>query len=73
MCCMLHLQAKRVEEVRRASDIYTMQLKEKIDNKMEVAQGNREAQCRSIQERLRDHVRLSGSAILPSPVISCGT
>lgn len=49
-------QAQRVEEVRKMSEQYSTDLKERIDRKMETTGEKREAQLQSIQERIREHV-----------------
>ena len=45
-----------MEEVRKMSEQYSTDLKERIDRKMETMGEKREAQLQSIQERIRDHV-----------------
>jgi len=51
------VKAQRVEEVRKMSEQYSVDLKERIERKMETMGEKREAQLQSIQERIRDHVR----------------
>jgi Stathmin family len=53
----LLLKAQRVEEVRKMSEQYSVDLKERIERKMETMGEKREAQLQSIQERIREHVR----------------
>jgi Stathmin family len=50
------LKAQRVEEVRKMSEQYSTELKERIERKMETTGEKRGAQLQSIQERIRDHV-----------------
>ena len=50
------VQAQRVEEVRKMSEQYSTELKERIDRKMETMGEKREAQLQSVQERIREHV-----------------
>ena len=45
-----------MEEVRKMSEQYSTDLKERIERKMETMGEKREAQLQSIQERIRDHV-----------------
>ena len=47
-----------MEEVRATSERYSKELKEKIHGKMSRMQENRDAQLRTIQERIREHVSL---------------
>jgi len=54
---LMCLQAQRVEEVRKMSEHFSTDLKERIDRKMETMGEKREAQLQSIQERIREHVR----------------
>lgn len=49
-------QAQRVELIKRMSELYSLELKERIDRKMETMGEKREAQLAAIQERLREHV-----------------
>jgi hypothetical protein len=55
--CFHFLKAQRVEEVRKMSEQYSVDLKERIERKMETMGEKREAQLQSIQERIREHVR----------------
>ena len=50
------MKAKKVEEVRQASERYIKELRGRIDQKLEVAQENREKQIKLVQERIREHV-----------------
>ena len=50
-----------MEEVRQASERYVKELRERIDQKLEVAQENREKQVKVIQERIKEHVSLTWS------------
>jgi len=50
------VQAQRVEEVRKMSEQYSTDLKERIDRKMETMGEKREAQLQSVQDRIREHV-----------------
>jgi len=40
------------------SEQYSSELKERIDRKMETTGEKREAQLQSVQERIREHVRV---------------
>ena len=51
-------QAKRVDEVRKASEVYTSQLKERIDKKIEEKSEKRDAQLQAIRDRIKEHVRM---------------
>jgi len=42
--------------VRKMSEQYSTDLKERIDRKMETTGEKREAQLQSVQERIREHV-----------------
>jgi len=60
----LWLQAQRVEEVRKMSEQYSTELKDRIERKMETMGEKREAQLQSVQDRIREHVRLLVTAVL---------
>jgi len=59
----LWLQAQRVEEVRKMSEQYSTELKDRIERKMETMGEKREAQLQSVQERIREHVHLLVTAV----------
>ena len=50
------LQSRRVDDIRMASDKYVVELKSRIEKKLETSQSKREAQLKSIQERIQEHV-----------------
>ena len=60
-CCVSRLsQAQRVEEVRKQSEVATQELhqklKNKIDEKLDSAEENRQNQIKSIRLKLQEHV-----------------
>lgn len=57
-CNVFLFQAQRVEEVRKMSEQYSSDLKERIERKMETMGEKREAQLQQMQERIREHVSI---------------
>ena len=49
-------QAQKVEEVRKQSEVASQKLKEKIYEKLDSAEENRQNQIKSIRLKLQEHV-----------------
>lgn len=71
-CRMSRLwQARKVQEVRKQSEVASQKLKEKIYEKLDSAEENRQNQIKSIRLKLQEHVS-TGYCSPPHPMYSCG-
>ena len=58
-------QAQKVEEVRKQSEVASQKLKEKIYEKLDSAEENRQNQIKSIRLKLQEHVSTGYSSPTP--------
>ena len=64
-------QAQKVEEVRKQSEVASQKLKEKIYEKLDSAEENRQNQIKSIRLKLQEHVSIGYSSPTPPRLTPC--